>query len=237
MEQDTTAVNTSENFRTEVNPSDHPKKRCANGENAEHPGKRQKLLVPSESFANVLRDMQSLDNADKTWTRPVIPPSISDIVFQCTDIVSGSNGSGIMLFGTTQEENSVLVRIKDYMPCFYFPAPIGLIDSDLQPLADYLNRLLAEDEEIKTISIVQKRTSARGKEIPYLKFTVNCKAASMKTVGILENGHCSYKDLFNSPDNAVQHDIDLRCSFISDTSVTICPLGRVQKTNNVVIQL
>ncbi|THH28571.1 hypothetical protein EUX98_g5609 [Antrodiella citrinella] len=120
--------------------------------------KRRKLApyqasqAPSQpSFAEVLArlkeeagESKDAEGGANLWARPELSPideESESIVFQQIDVEEADpgSGSGLRMFGVTQEGHSVLANITDFMPYFYVPTPRGLLEEDLPQFAFYLN--------------------------------------------------------------------------------------------------
>ncbi|RDB14796.1 DNA polymerase delta catalytic subunit [Hypsizygus marmoreus] len=136
--------------------SEESPERQRDGEGSETPTAKKSKLGPSESFADVLKDMKENEKnrgknvfkanitGAKAWRRPhlKIDDNAKAIVFQLLDVreALNSDGSNIaLLFGSTEDGHPVLARVLNFLPYLYFPAPPGFVEADLESLKENLN--------------------------------------------------------------------------------------------------
>ncbi|KXN81551.1 DNA polymerase delta catalytic subunit [Leucoagaricus sp. SymC.cos] len=147
-------------------------------------------LQSQSSFADVLERFnkeKGISTADAEggageWERPklgVIDPKRDSIIFQQIDVEEGVDGNGhfgIRMYGVTQDGHSVMTLITDFLPYFYIGLPRGFQDDDLSPFREYLNNLFGNNEIVRKVEKISKRTlwGYKGDDwIPFLKLTIS----------------------------------------------------------------
>ncbi|PPQ66648.1 hypothetical protein CVT26_009402 [Gymnopilus dilepis] len=185
------------------------------------------ILTQQPSFTEVLERLKEesanehpeAEGGADSWARPP-PPKINEtrdsIVFQQIDVETASNSDGtiiLRMFGVTQDGNSVLATITDYLPYFYVAVPRGFTNDDLEPFRRYLNGFLEEGSSVLKLEIVHKKSiwGYHGDEnYPFLKITLTDPRS---------RGECDYQDLFDGIVQTYESNIVFTLRFMIDTKV------------------
>ncbi|KAF8158189.1 ribonuclease H-like domain-containing protein [Crassisporium funariophilum] len=138
-------------------------------------------LGPAASFADVLADLsKDSENTQESWARPILPRIIPDkhsITFQKLDIresVDESGVSEIQLLGVTKAGHSILVNVTDFDHYFYYPAPEGFSEDDLEPLCEYLNNLIETSHpRVTMVEMENIKPNHNAKLTSFLKISVS----------------------------------------------------------------
>ncbi|KAF8908857.1 ribonuclease H-like domain-containing protein [Gymnopilus junonius] len=217
-------------------------------------------VAPAASFANVLSDLARKDgdtaNTHTTWTRPPLPVPVEDkpsITFQKIDIRDGNDKFGaseIYLFGATKAGNSLLARVRGFDHYFYYPAPAGITEHDLNPLRERLNELPTLRPQsihegvpaVSNIELEDQCTAADGESRPFLKVSLrdHRHAQSIKDIvliypiHVLAGGRLQYRDLFSVPELSYEATVPYPLRFMVDHEVTAMtwlkiPIGKYER--------
>ncbi|KAH9940939.1 DNA polymerase family B-domain-containing protein [Epithele typhae] len=202
--------------------------------------KRRRLDPPSfsssqptqSSFADVLQRLKEDTNESKDaeggadqWARPRLVPINSkrdSIVFQQIDIedsVNYQNGATtIRMFGVTENGNSVLAHVIDFLPYFYIATPRGFITEDLAPFMRHVNAQ-ADSPAVKHMDIVSKRSlwGYRGDDwVSFIKITLSDQRSLPR---VRDMGQCAYKEFFMHEVATFESNIAYTLRFMIDTRV------------------
>ncbi|KDR67983.1 hypothetical protein GALMADRAFT_257532 [Galerina marginata CBS 339.88] len=163
-----------------------------------------------------------------SWARPPLRElneKRDSIIFQQIDIETASNHDGsiiLRMFGVTEDGNSILATINNYLPYFYVPVPRGFTDEDLSPFRDYLNNFLDEGSRVIKLEKILRKTllEYRGDDqVPFLKITLTDPRSVPKIRGLFERGECDYQGLFDGIVQTFESNIVFTLRFMIDTKV------------------
>lgn len=124
-----------------------------------------------------------IENTQATWGRapaPKLTPSKDKLVFQQLELdeyMDYNAGKPVVRFyGVTAAGNSVVCHVRNFMPYFYFPAPIGFQRSHLLPLKQVLCDSLGSSNMVQKCEIVMKQSiyGYHGdQKSPYVRVTLS----------------------------------------------------------------
>ncbi|CAA7262977.1 unnamed protein product [Cyclocybe aegerita] len=150
---------------------------------SEQPSTSKRPIVPAASFADVLKDLSKDDDStqeESRWARPTQQQSDEakpPITFQKLDIRESNTESAhseIQLFGITKTGHSILTRVLNFEHYFYYPAPEGFRQNDLEPLRDYLNKTVqGKSSVVSNIELEDQSITSDGKPLPFLKINLS----------------------------------------------------------------
>ncbi|KAF8972660.1 ribonuclease H-like domain-containing protein [Flammula alnicola] len=171
------------------------------------------------------------------WARPALPQldeKRDRIVFQQIDVETSSNHDGsiiLRMFGVTEDGNSVLATITDFLPYFYLAVPRGFTEADIEPFRDYLNVNPSEDGRVLKVEQISKKSlwGYRGEEwLPFLKLTLTDPKSVPKirdeltmavSLRIFDRGECDFQGLFDGVIPTFESNIVFTLRFMIDTKV------------------
>ncbi|KAF8195471.1 ribonuclease H-like domain-containing protein [Pholiota molesta] len=189
---------------------------------------KSNALAPANSFIEVLEGM-SIDTEDlqehSDWTRPALPEMRErrrSIKLQKIDIREANEATGrsqIHLFGVTKDGFSILVQVLDFAHYFYYPAPQGFLEDDLDPLCEYINSFNINSPAISEIQLENQSTTPDGRPLQFLKISLFDHREMRRVKGIFTSGHCQYRDLFTSPELSYEASVPYFLRFMLDTSI------------------
>ncbi|PPQ92839.1 hypothetical protein CVT25_004327 [Psilocybe cyanescens] len=190
-------------------------------------------LAPAASFSDVLKDLSVNDEGVDTWVRPTPPRSNGTrpyIKFQSIDITESSRTvetSELHLFGVTKAGYSILTRVLGFEHYFYYPAPSGLLEADLEPLCNYANALLTPSAigrpsnlPIQRIELGPQKTTSTARESPYLRiYLSNHNEMDRLPIRIFNSAKCQYRNLFRSRQGSCEAQVPYHLRFMVDTGI------------------
>ncbi|CAK5273856.1 unnamed protein product [Mycena citricolor] len=215
--------------------------RDSEGRGAEPAAKRRKLGAgssfsgsqPSKSaFVELLEKYETggkmgaatKEGGADLWSRPTLRgiESRKDcIVFQQIDIeeTDSFGAVSINMYGVTQEGNSVLAHVTNFLPYFYVGQPRGFRQEDIEPFRQHLNGLVAGDPVVD-VCLVSKRSlwGYRGDDwVPFIKLTVSNPKSLPK---VRDENECRY-DFFptENPIATFESNIAYTLRFMIDTKI------------------
>ncbi|KAG2237692.1 DNA polymerase family B-domain-containing protein [Thamnidium elegans] len=138
-----------------------------------------------EELKSINADMDvdaKIENTQVTWGRnaaPNLDPYNDKIVFQQIEIDDYMDYTAhqpvVRFYGITTAGNSVVCHVRDFLPYFYFPAPIGLQHSHLPGLKQALMSAVGQQNVVHNVEIVMKQSiyGYHGdQKSPYVRITV-----------------------------------------------------------------
>ncbi|KAF8141671.1 DNA polymerase family B-domain-containing protein [Boletus edulis] len=217
--------------------------RAMAGTAAEPAAKRRKLApsgsqnTQNSSFADVLEQLSqnvsggpSSEGGADSWSRPKLKPineRMDSIVFQQVDIENATDPNTgrtmLRVFGITEDGNSVLANVVQFMPYFYVPVPRGFGNADTDAFMDAVNTS-SGGNYVLGIEIVNKRTlwGYRGDDwLAFMKLTILEPRVLPKVRGVFERGEISFQDFFvlGQSYSTFESNIPYTLRFMIDTKV------------------
>ncbi|KIK61596.1 hypothetical protein GYMLUDRAFT_42607 [Collybiopsis luxurians FD-317 M1] len=205
----------------------------------EHSSSSQRISQTQSrpSFTTVLERLKEETDGKRAaeggadqWARPATPKLNENkdrIIFQQIDVEDNYEGNvpSLRMFGVTENGNSVLAHVRDFLPYFYIPQPRGFQREDIEPFQDHLNSLISSSS-VKKIEIVNRRSlwGYRGEsQNPFLKLTISEPRSLPKVRGLFERGECAFRGFFSTavgePYPTFESNIAYTLRFMIDTRV------------------
>ncbi|KAI9893552.1 MAG: DNA-directed DNA polymerase delta [Vezdaea aestivalis] len=172
---------------------------------------------------------------DQDWSRPDLKnfdPSKTKLCFQQIEIEEGSvlNGKpAVKLFGVTEQGNSVLLHVTDFLHYFYTPAPIGFRAGDCDGFRQLLESKVAQGSKrvIAKVTLVERVNifGFQGPEKPpFIKIFVLDPWSINRVRVAVEKNEANYKGLFTPSDNyKIFDNLQYIMRFMVDTKVCLSP--------------
>ncbi|KAG2195815.1 hypothetical protein INT47_010025 [Mucor saturninus] len=148
-------------------------------------GKNQVATSFEEELKTLNADMDidlQIENTQAIWSRqapPKLDPSKDNVVFQQIEIDEymdyNINQPVVRFYGITTGGNSVVCHVKDFLPYFYFPAPVGFQRTHLEPFKKALESSLGQLNIINKVEMVMKQSiyGYHGdQKSPYIRITL-----------------------------------------------------------------
>ncbi|KAI9713127.1 MAG: DNA-directed DNA polymerase delta [Bogoriella megaspora] len=178
--------------------------------NGKHPGSSQPKSQFEEEVLNKLtQDISGLKNKnsekDQQWARPALEgfdEKTSTLCFQQIDAEEGTLHGGkptVKLFGVTEEGQSVLLHVTDFLHYLYVAAPVSFTQNDCEGLKVFLETRLAQYQPaIYSVQMVARENLfgfQGNQKSPYLKITVTDPKHIKSLREQIEEGNVNYKGL------------------------------------------
>ncbi|CCU75143.1 DNA polymerase delta catalytic subunit [Blumeria hordei DH14] len=150
---------------------------------------------------------------DQEWSRPPLAdlnPEKNNLCFQQIECEEGTLHAGkatVKLFGVTENGQSVMLHVTDFLHYIYIAAPISFQRQDCDPFKAYLESNIAQHQP--TIHSVQMvlRENLYGfqgnQQNPYLKIFVTDPKYISKVRTTLEQGNANYKGMWKAQDSGI----------------------------------
>ncbi|KAI8981525.1 ribonuclease H-like domain-containing protein [Pilobolus umbonatus] len=196
---------------------------------------RYTAFGPQRKKAIVVTNLCTVTNPETAWKRappPLLNPEKDALVFQHIEVDETvehkRNQSVFRLYGVTEGGNSVVCRVKDFYPYFYFPAPVGFQSSHLPALQQTLSSLLGHKDAVRNVEIVMKRSGHRSEcscedKLPFIKVTVDSPNEIAKCTMKIDAG---FKipgfDRICQADTTFEGNLDSLLRFVIDKKVSGC---------------
>ncbi|KIY70795.1 hypothetical protein CYLTODRAFT_487810 [Cylindrobasidium torrendii FP15055 ss-10] len=177
------------------------------------------------SFADVLARLKDevgektdAEGGSDQWPRPPVPkfdPKEEDFFFQQIDVEDAYGMSGVptlRLYGVTENGNSVLAHVNNFLPYFYVACPRGFRLPHIEPgnptkhdpvgqldeFCEFLNDHVESGVVVKVEAV--KKHSLWGYTVAqrahFLKITINTPRNLPKVRGLFEKNQCDFQGLF-----------------------------------------
>ncbi|KAI9801596.1 MAG: DNA-directed DNA polymerase delta [Sarcosagium campestre] len=214
-----------------------PANRLKAGQNGKLGSSQPKSQFEEEVLEKLTQDMTGLKqkNAerDQQWARPPLGDfnEMRDgVCFQQIEAEEGTIHGGkttIKLFGVTENGNSVLFHVTDFLHYLYVPAPVNFAKSDCADFAAYLETRMAMPQQVIHSVQMVLRENLKGfqgnQKSPYLKITVADPKHISKVRSTIEKKDANWKGLWrvDAEDSILTFDnIQYVLRFMVDTKIS-----------------
>lgn len=194
-----------------------------------------KSQFEEEVLEKLTQDIDALkhNNAEKDqqWARPSLDgfdAKTDTLSFQCIDNEEGTLQGGkttVKLFGVTEQGNSVLLHVTDFLHYLYVAAPISFTKNDCEPYKVFLESTLAQHSAvIHSVQMVLRENlfGFQGNtKSPYLKITVTDPKYISRLRTAIQGGSANYKGLWKAAEGGILtfDNIQYVLRFMIDTSL------------------
>ncbi|OBZ82248.1 DNA polymerase delta catalytic subunit [Choanephora cucurbitarum] len=154
-----------------------------------------------EELKNLNEDVDQsieIENTEAVWDRPkpsTLNPADDKLVFQQIEIDEYMDFNVMKpvarLYGVTADGNSVVCHVRDFLPYFYFPAPVGFQHSHLPSLKSSLASAVGKANAVESVEIVMKQSiyGYHGdQKSPYIRVTTRDPRDISKCKNKIEEG-------------------------------------------------
>ncbi|EPQ63016.1 Bgt-5492 [Blumeria graminis f. sp. tritici] len=150
---------------------------------------------------------------DQEWSRPPLTdlnPEKNNLCFQQIECEEGTLHAGkatVKLFGVTENGQSVMLHVTDFLHYIYIAAPISFQRQDCDPFKAYLESNIAQHQPtIHSVQIVLRENLygfQGNQQNPYLKIFVTDPKYISKVRTTLEQGNANYKGMWKAQDSGI----------------------------------
>ncbi|OAA58962.1 DNA polymerase delta catalytic subunit [Niveomyces insectorum RCEF 264] len=177
-----------------------------------------KSSFESEVLEKLSQDISGLKQnnteKDQVWDRPPVPEDfdahVSDLSFQQIEAEEGTVHGGrptVMLFGVTEQGNSVMLHVTDFRHYLYVAAPASFAPSDCQNFRTYLESQLALHQPgIYSVQMTMRESIfgfQNNTQNPFLKITVTDPKLISRVRSLIEKRNANWKGLWGQSKNQI----------------------------------
>ncbi|RDW88441.1 DNA polymerase-1 [Coleophoma cylindrospora] len=174
-------------------------------------GSSQPSHFESEVLEKMTQDMAGLkknnSEKDQQWDRPSLDgfdPVADSLTFQQIEAeegtLAGFPGATIKLFGVTENGNSVMLHVTDFLHYLYVAAPVSFQPTDCEKYKTFLEAQIAQHQPaVHSVNMVLRENLygfQGNQQSPYLKITVTDPKFINKVRSTIEKGDGNWKGMW-----------------------------------------